>query len=126
MKLFIDDERVTPAEYDQRAWTVQEAISILKNNEEKLEVVSFDYDAHSYLNWTFQEVAFWMRDNNVWPKEIRIHTANYWEGRPWLDAFFGECAHPSVIIDSTDPWDFQLDYSKAPDWVRELVRAQLK
>ena len=125
MRLFIDDERNAPPEYTDHARTVEEAIDILKRGKREndhLELVSFDYDAHSHLNWTFVKIAEWMRDNNVWPDLIRIHTANYWMGRPYLEAFFEAHAPKHVEIDTTDPWDPDpIDFR--PDWVYELYKA---
>lgn len=128
MKLFIDDERKTPSEYTHSANTVDTAINQLrwaKDNKVDLELVSFDYDAHSYLNWTFEAVAVWIRDNDYWPAEIRIHTANSWTGRPWYEKFFQLYAPKTVVIDEGDPNDFNTLISrKAPQWVYDFVEAQ--
>lgn len=129
MKLWIDDNRPLPSFYDRQAWTVAEAISALREAQrvgETVELVSFDYDAHAYLAWTFSEVAEWMRDNNFWPESIRIHTYNWWEGRVWYEKFFAEHAPETCAVDLTNPWDFmdevgKLRLSEAPEWVRAFA-----
>lgn len=129
MKLWIDDNRPLPSFYDQQAWTVEEALSTLQQVQqsgEPLEIVSFDYDAHAYLDWTFVRIAEWMRDNAFWPKTIRIHTYNWWEGRVWYEKFFAEHAPETCEVDLTNPWDFmdafgQLELSDAPGWVQAFA-----
>lgn len=126
-KLFIDDERKAPAEYTHHAPTVGLGMVFLaaaQRDGEEFELVSFDYDAHSRLGWTFEALAWFLKDNNFWPKEIRIHTANWWTGRPWFEKFFAEHAPATTKIDLTDPWDFDINYATAAPWVRELLEAQ--
>lgn len=131
MRLFIDDERKTPPGYTDSANTVEMAIGTLKRGlsmNEHLELVSFDYDAHSYKNWTFEAVLEWMRDNNVWPDTARIHTANDWHGRPWLENFLKEHGPGTMVIESYDPNTLQAVYDvaegNAPHWVREYIETQ--
>lgn len=96
-ELWIDDDRPLPSCYDAAVTTVDEAIAWLTNakaRREVLVVVSFDYDAHRTLPLTFMPVAHWMSDNDYWPTEIRIHTYNYWEGRPTLLEYFTKHAPP--------------------------------
>lgn len=127
MKIFIDDERRMPEGYDILARTNQDAIRALKeihrDGRMKLELVSFDYDAHNYLSWTFMQTAEWMRDHDVWPEEIRIHTLNHWKGRPELIAFFKENAPTTTKVDPYDPWAAVLD-PNAPEWVTPFLEAQ--
>jgi hypothetical protein len=130
MRLFIDDERYMPEGYDVLARTSEQAITALKKTQTdgrmNFTLVSFDYDAHSYQNITFMDVAEWMRDNNVWPsEEIRIHTLNYWEGRPKLKAFFEKYAPKGVKIDAYDPWTDEAPTDpNAPSWVLPFLEAQ--
>lgn len=130
MKLWIDDNRPLPSFYDKQAWTVAEGIRILervKKDGEQVEVISFDYDAHAYLPWTFIAIAEWMRDNDFWPQILRIHTYNWWQGRVWYENFFEQNAPAATEIDKTNPWDFmdsvgQLSLSEAPEWVQAFAK----
>jgi hypothetical protein len=131
--LWIDDDRPLPSFYDYAVTTVEEAILWLtaaKKRGEPLDVVSFDYDAHRLLTgWTFMPVAEWMRDNDYWPRELRVHTFNYWEGRPAYEAFFAAHAPAGTVVDNLDPWLFApyisnraaLDPAGAPEWVRSFI-----
>ena len=132
MRLFIDDERRAPEGYTDLAVTTEMAIAMLeraRRENDPLELVSFDYDAHSHLNWTFTSVAEWMRDNDFWPAEIRIHTYNSWIGRPWYEHFFTMHAPASTLVDTTDPWTFLVlnEYFKSdrprPQWVTEFEKS---
>jgi len=131
--LWIDDDRPLPSFYDVRASTVEEAILWLtaaRDRGEVVDIISFDYDAHRTLGWTFMPVAEWMRDNAFWPRELRIHTFNYWEGRPAYVAFFAEHAPAGTVVDDLDPWLYTpyvsnraaLDPTTAPEWVRAFIQ----
>jgi len=129
-KLWIDDDRELPSFYDHRVSTVAEAIFYLqaaKERGEVLEVISFDYDAHRHLSWTFESVAEWLRDNDYWPEEIRIHTYNYWGGRPWYNDFFARWAPERTTINPIDPWMYTkhrrdtLSLEGAPEWVAKFA-----
>ena len=133
MKLFIDDERYAPPGYDALAKTNEMAIATLEGWKEdkrvKFELISLDYDAHNYLNWTFEPTLQWMADNDYWPDEIRIHTFNSWDGRPWIEKFLKEHAPKSTVVDLTDPWTYDFyhvhpDDDKYPEWVHEFLEAQ--
>lgn len=130
MRLFIDDERTAPPEYTHHAKTLEMAILMLREAKREgvhLELVSFDYDAHPTQAVTFEKVAHWIRDFDFWPDEIRIHTANYWHGRPWLEAFFEAHAPDHVKIDLTDPWDIDINPDgPKPAWVRALYEANFR
>jgi hypothetical protein len=66
-----------------------------------------------------------MNETGTWPKEIRIHTANTWDGRPWLEKFFAEHAPETTHIDLADPWDIDAILNRtAPDWVRRFYEVQ--
>lgn len=101
----------------------------MRRTGEHFEVASFDYDAHATLPWTFEPVAFWMDRNDYWPDHLRVHTFNYWHGRPWLLDFFEKHAPESTTIDPIDPWLYmphvpemkRLDSAEAPEWVRQFV-----
>lgn len=98
MRLWIDDERVTPAEYSHAAQSSTQAINILaaeRSAGRHVELVSFDHDlgycwedGHSKIDGgirddTSRPVMLWMIENDYWPQEIRFHTANP-VGRQWL------------------------------------------
>lgn len=127
LRLFIDDERNTPPEYNASARTEAIAIEVLERAKaigRPFKLVSFDYDAHSYLNHTFESVAVWLKENDYWPEEVRIHTLNSWHGRPWLEKFFDENAPESTFIDTSDPWDIDaIIDGTAPAWAREFQDA---
>lgn len=131
--LWIDDDRPLPSFYDESVVTVATAINWLsaaRGRGETVDVVSFDYDADRLHSMTFLPVAEWMRDNNYWPRELRIHTFNYWEGRPVLMEFFAAHAPESTTVTDIDPWLYTaylpehtpLDPATAPDWVRAFIR----
>jgi len=131
--LWIDDDRPLPSFYDEAVTTVATAtnwLSAAKSRGETVDVVSFDYDADHLHSLTFLPVAEWMRDNAYWPRELRIHTFNYWEGRPALMAFFAEHAPESTVVTDLDPWLYTaylpehvpLDVESAPAWVRSFIQ----
>lgn len=127
IRLFIDDERVKPSEYTHIARTCREAIEILEAavlSGDTVEVVSFDYDADTFQALTFMEIADWMAWSHHWPDEIRIHTANYWLGRPLFELFFDRHAPKTVTIDKTDPWNPLT--AETPAWVVPFLEAQNK
>jgi hypothetical protein len=129
MKLFIDDERFAPEGYDALARTNEMAIALMESADH-LELVSMDYDAHSHLPWTFIHAYEWMAENNVWPDEIRIHTRNHWDGRPWIEKLLKKNAPKTTKVDYTDPWAGELALHNPnvnetrPDWVQEFFDAQ--
>lgn len=129
MKLFIDDERTAPVGYDRLARTVEAAIYAMqqaKESGEPFELVSLDYDAHRYLNITFVEAVQWMKDNDFWPAEVRIHTANVWDGRPFYLKFLANHGPKEMVVDQFDPHDMETimkDRDSVPPWVFEFLEA---
>jgi hypothetical protein len=92
MNLWIDDERPSPDTSWTIATTSASAIEILHawvsmrnllhaQNFSDLEIVSFDHDLGG--DDTTRPVLLWMIENEVWPKILRVHTANP-VGRQWL------------------------------------------
>ena len=131
--LWIDDDRPLPSFYDVAVTTVDEAVrwlSAARDRGERVDVVSFDYDAHRLFHMTFMPVAEWMRDHDYWPRELRIHTFNYWEGRPAYVEFFAAHAPADTVVDAVDPWLYTpylvdrpaLDPECAPEWVRAFIK----
>lgn len=89
MKLFVDDER--PAPHD---WTLTEtgpaALAImngLRLTGQPLHALSLDHDLGTtmatYETDTTRPIMLWMCENNWWPTELYIHTANPM-GEEWL------------------------------------------
>ena len=86
MKLWLDDARLPPPSYSHWARTADECIKFLK--EGRCKHVSLDHDLafeHYVGNKpakdackekTGMAVVDWMIENNVWPREVRIHTMN--------------------------------------------------
>ncbi|MDH6282919.1 cyclic-phosphate processing receiver domain-containing protein [Prescottella agglutinans] len=75
--VFVDDERPAPKGWEL-AETAEHAIEFLdyaKRHREPLERLSLDHDL-GYTQDTVMPVLFWMRDNNFWPDELYVHTAN--------------------------------------------------
>lgn len=98
MRIWIDDERVTPSDFTHDAKSSAQAISLLidaKTNGRHVELISFDHDlgyswedGHHLIDDgirddTTRPVMLWMIENDFWPEEIRFHTANP-VGREWL------------------------------------------
>jgi hypothetical protein len=89
MRLWIDDERPMPPEFTHHAISSKQAIQMLDDLRDDVELVSFDHD----LGWedrdgelvddTTRRVVTWLIENEVWPAEVRIHTANP-VGHDWL------------------------------------------
>ena len=84
MKLWVDDERKAPPEYDARAVNSASAIGALAESKRRgltVELMSLDHD----LGWddTTRPIVMWMIENDYWPKTVLVHTANP-VGREWL------------------------------------------
>lgn len=126
MKLFIDDERKTPSEFTHAASTVETAIQLIQRairEQDPLELISFDYDAHSYLAWTFMPVAEWMAQADVWPAEIRVHSAS--PDRDKIEKFLTDNVPDTTILDLTYPWDLNRIFDKKnpyPAWVQPFIQ----
>jgi hypothetical protein len=109
MKLWIDDERPMPEEFSDWVKSSQEAIEALEfvqyNNGEPLDLISFDHDlsVHEGFYDESRRVLLWMIENNVWPKEIRVHTANP-VGHKWLVSMAQRYAPVTTWVDPRDPW----------------------
>lgn len=111
MKLWIDDERPTPAGYTHNALSSEQALSLLTQYRDgkidSLEVISFDHDLGEVwkegvlVDDTSRRVMLWMAEYDVWPLEIRIHTANP-VGREWLEGTARQYAPDWVKIDAHD------------------------
>ncbi len=91
MKIWVDDIRTPPASDWQWAKTSADAILCLEiragiGNHKYLtgpiEVMSLDHDLGG--DDTSRRIVLWMCENNFWPNEVRVHSANY-VGVEWLE-----------------------------------------
>ena len=73
MRLFVDDERPSPPGWIL-ALSAEAAIVFLERHAD-ITHLSLDHDL-GYTTDTIMPVLFWMRDNNWWPNELYVHTAN--------------------------------------------------
>lgn len=86
MKIWVDDIRQPPD--DSWTWcaTSEHAISVLKVVKNwytsPIEAMSLDHDLGG--DDTTRPVVIWMINNNFWPDEIYVHSANP-VGREWLE-----------------------------------------
>ncbi|MFI8660734.1 cyclic-phosphate processing receiver domain-containing protein [Rhodococcus qingshengii] len=77
MKLFVDDERPAPDGWVLRM-TAEAAIETLRTHRllrQPIDSLSLDHDL-GYATDTIMPLLFWLRDNDFWPRELYIHTAN--------------------------------------------------
>ena len=79
IKLFVDDERPRPDDSWVLALCADYAIAVLAEYRDDptydVDVISLDHDL-GYTTDTIMPVLFWMRDNDYWPRDIYVHTAN--------------------------------------------------
>lgn len=109
MRLWIDDERPVPPGYTHNALSSEQAIKVLDTNATgTLELVSFDHDLGevvddrgAFVDDTSRRVMLWMIEHEVWPDELRIHTANP-VGREWLEGIARRYFPARVKIDAHD------------------------
>src|SRR5688500_17375942 len=89
MKIWVDDTRMPSSKWE-RCKTSQEAIMLLQacqvfhnlgKPDQIPEVMSLDH--HLGGEDTTRPIVIWMIENNFWPKEVRVHSANP-VGVDWL------------------------------------------
>jgi hypothetical protein len=103
MRLWIDDERVMPAEFTHMAMSSVQAIRLLEQAED-VELVSFDHDLGGLSgDDTSRPVLTWMIEHYRWPREIRFHTANP-VGRDWLEGTARRYAPAHVLVSASNPY----------------------
>jgi hypothetical protein len=79
MRLYLDDLRPTPPDFDLRAYTAEQAIEMIRAG--KVSFISFDHDLGEPENGTGYDVAVWI-ENEAWHDlyfpmpEWAIHSAN--------------------------------------------------
>lgn len=79
MRLYLDDLRITPSDYDARAFTAAEAIAMLETG--KVEMISFDHDLGPETAGTGYDVARWIEEQahtnpDFMVPEWLVHSAN--------------------------------------------------
>lgn len=105
MRLWIDDERAMPDGYTHWARSSDEAVlHLLAHASSRIELISFDHDlGGTSSDDTSRPVLMWMIENDVWPTEIRFHTANP-VGRDWLEGTARRYAPEGVLVSSSNPY----------------------
>ncbi|WIB65482.1 cyclic-phosphate processing receiver domain-containing protein [Curtobacterium sp. MCBD17_040] len=96
--LWIDDERPMPPGFNAVARTSAEALNLVHEAHDRgypLQVVSFDHDLGG--DDTTRPVMLWMAEHDIWPDEVRVHTANP-VGRDWLEGIAARYAPTSTRI----------------------------
>ena len=90
MKIWVDDIRTPPDETWRWAKTSAEAIRWLTNSKivnwrpgwGGIEIMSLDHDLGG--DDTSRPIVLWMCENDFWPVEVRVHSANP-VGVEWLE-----------------------------------------
>ena len=86
MKIWVDDLRTPPDSTWLWCLTSDHALSILETVSKwyinPIEIMSLDHDLGG--SDTTRPVVLWCCENDFWPKEVRVHTANP-VGREWLE-----------------------------------------
>ena len=93
MKIWVDDIRTPPS--DEWVWllTSESAVDWLvtiKGLGNSIDTMSLDHDLGG--DDTTRPIILWMCENDFWPVEVRVHSANY-VGVEWLEAMI-ERYHP--------------------------------
>ncbi|MCG3880374.1 cyclic-phosphate processing receiver domain-containing protein, partial [Psychrobacter sp. Ps6] len=77
MKVYLDDERVTPSGWVRVYWP-EEAIKLLKTG--KVTEISLDHDLGDDEHGTGYDVVLWIEEavytKNFIPPHIKVHSAN--------------------------------------------------
>lgn len=94
MKLWIDDERPAPAQWDgdiitctnsgAALWLLERCVSPGQDGEPQLDVAEMSLDHDLGDGDTTRPIVRWMAEHNLWPRVCRVHTANP-VGREWLE-----------------------------------------
>ena len=86
MKIWVDDIRTPP---DDSLWWIAKnshqaiwMLNRLKDNKVNVDLMSLDHDLGG--EDTTRPVVIWMCENNYWPNEVVVHSANP-VGRSWLE-----------------------------------------
>lgn len=109
MRLWIDDERPIPSDFTHWALSSADAIAVLDEYRQSddygsLEVVSFDHDlGGTKTDDTSRPVLLWMIEHEVWPREIRAHTANP-IGYDWIIGTARRYAPATTFVNPFSPY----------------------
>ena len=82
MKLWVDDERPSPAGW---MWATNSAfaLELLKGEMgNEIDTISLDHDLGG--EDTTRPIVLWMAETGLWPDTVFVHTANP-VGREWLE-----------------------------------------
>lgn len=98
MKIWVDDIREPPRTGDVVVWckTSQETIVLLERAKmigRIPEIMSLDHDLGG--DDTTRPIVLWMCENDFWPVEVRVHSANP-TGVEWLEPMISRY-HPANI-----------------------------
>jgi hypothetical protein len=94
MRLWVDDERPAPEGW-YHAYTSAHAIEMLILGQHHIEAISLDHDLGG--DDTTRPIMLWMCENEVWPKEVRVHSMNP-VGREWLAGMARRYAPETVTV----------------------------
>lgn len=72
INIFLDDWRPVPRNFIP-VRSVQECVNLLKERE--VNILSLDYNLGAFQPTGF-ELVKWMAENNIYPKQIFMHSAN--------------------------------------------------
>lgn len=77
MKIWVDDIRKKPTEYDYHFYSVNDCINFLEDNYKDVEVLDLDHDAGSFYQdgGDYIRILDWLEFNNI-SVPIRIHSGN--------------------------------------------------
>lgn len=108
MRLWVDDERVMPQGYTHWARSSADAIEMIERQQvaaTRFQLVSFDHDLGGTTgDDTSRRILTWMIEHDMWPEEIRFHTANP-VGREWLEGTAKRYAPKSTLISPDNPYE---------------------
>lgn len=93
MKVWVDDIRHPPCEYDVWFLNSKDTIHFLglcMKNDLRPSLMSLDHDLGG--DDTSRAIVLWCCENDWWPVEVRVHSANY-VGVEWLEGMI-ERYHP--------------------------------
>ncbi|MFE2994119.1 cyclic-phosphate processing receiver domain-containing protein [Nocardia sp. NPDC059246] len=102
MNLFVDDERPAPDGWllAKTSGAAMAVMNGLRMGGHPLELLSLDHDLGTsiatYEDETTRPIMLWMCENNWWPAELYIHTANPW-GQDWLVGMARRYAPPGTL-----------------------------
>lgn len=94
MKIFLDDWRPCRAGYEL-VRDYRSCIQLIEENKDYIESLSLDYDLDEMQ--TGYNVCEYLKNNNIWPKEINIHSTHSYGQKIMLN-FLRENAPKETIL----------------------------